>query len=74
LGPKGIRANSIAPGITETDMLSSMTDAVIEETVKATDRGVAGSPKDVANLALFLASDLSSYITGQVIRVDGGWY
>lgn len=72
LGPKGIRANSIAPGITETDMLSSMTDAVIEETVKATDRGVAGSPKDVANLALFLASDLSSYITGQVIRVDGG--
>ena len=72
LGPKGIRANCIAPGITQTDMLSSMTQEVIDETVMATDSQKAGTPEDIANAALFLASDLSSYITGQILRVDGG--
>lgn len=72
LGPKGIRANCIAPGITETDMLSSMTDEVIKETVMATDSRRFGKTDDIANAALFLASDLSSYITGQILRVDGG--
>lgn len=72
LGTQGIRANSIAPGITQTDMLSSMTDEVINETVMATDSKQPGKPGDIANAALFLASDLSSYITGQVLRVDGG--
>ena len=72
LGPKGIRANCIAPGITQTDMLSSMTEEVINETVMATDSQRAGMPEDIANAALFLASDLSSYITGQILRVDGG--
>lgn len=71
LGPKGIRANCIAPGITQTDMLSSMTQEVIDETVAATDIKRPGQPLDQANAALFLASDLSSYITGQVLRVDG---
>jgi len=71
LANKGIRANVIAPGITETDMLSSMTDEVIQETVQNTDMKRLGQPLDIANAALFLASDLSSYITGQVLRVDG---
>ena len=72
LGDQGIRANVIAPGITKTDMLSSMTEEVINETVMNTDMKRAGEPSDIANAVLFLASDLSSYITGQVIRVDGG--
>jgi len=72
LGVKGIRANSIAPGITQTDMLSSMNDEVINETIMATDSKQPGTPEDIANAALFFASDLSSYITGQVLRVDGG--
>ena len=72
LGPKGSRVNCIAPGITQTDMLSSMTEEVINETVMATDSQRAGEPVDIANAALFLASDLSSYITGQIPRVDGG--
>lgn len=72
LGSYGIRANSIAPGITQTDMLSSMTDEVINETIMATDSQEGGTPEDIANAALFLASDLSSYITGQILRVDGG--
>jgi len=72
LGHKNIRANSIAPGITQTDMLSSMTDEVIAQTINATDSKEVGTTKDIANACLFLASDLSSYITGQVLRVDGG--
>lgn len=72
LGDQGIRANVIAPGITRTDMLSSMTEEVINETVMNTDMKRAGEPTDIANTVLFLASDLSSYITGQVLRVDGG--
>jgi 3-oxoacyl-[acyl-carrier protein] reductase len=72
LGEKGIRANVIAPGITETDMLVSMTDEVIRDTVNNTDLKRSGLPKDIANAVLYLASDLSSYVTGQVLRVDGG--
>ena len=49
-----------------------MTEEVINETVMATDSQRAGMPEDIANAALFLASDLSSYITGQILRVDGG--
>lgn len=71
LGDKGIRANCIAPGITKTDMLSSMTEEIINETVMATDMKRAGLTKDIANAVLFLASDMSSYITSQVLRVDG---
>jgi len=72
LGEQGIRANVISPGITKTDMLSSMTDEIINETLMNTDMKRAGLPGDIANAVLFLASDLSSYITGQNIRVDGG--
>lgn len=73
VGDKGIRVNIIAPGITQTDMVAeSMTDAVIEETVNGTTLKRIGNPRDIAEAALFLASDMASYITGQVIRVDGG--
>lgn len=72
LGSQGVRANVIAPGITDTEMIGSMTDEVIAETVIGTDMRRIGSPSDIADVAVFLASDLSSYVTGQVIRVDGG--
>ncbi|MGO5115126.1 SDR family NAD(P)-dependent oxidoreductase [Candidatus Avoscillospira sp. LCP25S3_F1] len=73
LGAVGIRANSIAPGITDTDMVGeSMTPAVIEETVAQTALHRMGRPEEIAHAAAFLASDLSSYVTGQVLRVDGG--
>jgi 3-oxoacyl-[acyl-carrier protein] reductase len=72
LGGQGIRANVIAPGITETDMLESMSDDIINETINNTDLRRSGRPIDIANAILFLSSDLSSYITGQTLRVDGG--
>jgi 3-oxoacyl-[acyl-carrier protein] reductase len=72
LGDQGIRANVIAPGITKTEMLSSMTEEVINQTILGTNMKRSGMPDDIAKAVLFLASDLSSYITGQVIRVDGG--
>jgi 3-oxoacyl-[acyl-carrier protein] reductase len=72
LGSRNIRCNAIAPGFIETEM----TDALNPETVKAWREAIplkrGGTPEDVANAVLFLASDLSSYITGQVIAVDGG--
>lgn len=72
LGEHGVRANSIAPGITATDMLASMSDEVIKNTLLASDLKRAGKPSEIADTAVFLASDLAAYITGQVIRVDGG--
>ncbi len=71
-GSRGVRVNVIAPGFIDTDM----TQAVKEEVRKTWIEGIplkrAGTPEDVANAALFLASDLSTYITGQVIGIDGG--
>jgi 3-oxoacyl-[acyl-carrier protein] reductase len=72
LGASGVRVNSIAPGITKTTMLTSMTDKVIQETILQSDMKRLGNPEDIAKVALFLASDMSSYVTGQVLRVDGG--
>ena len=72
VGSRGVRVNVIAPGFIETDM----TNAVNEEIRKGWVEGIplkrAGKPEDVANTALYLASDLSSYVTAQVIGVDGG--
>ena len=70
LGSRGINCNAIAPGFIETDMTEKLTKK--EELIKAINLGRIGKPEDVAELALFLASDKSSYITGEVIRVDGG--
>lgn len=72
LGPLGIRANAICPGYTETDMVSSLPEYVSNSQKEATFLKKLGTPKDVANVAMYLLSDYASYITGQVIRVDGG--
>jgi 3-oxoacyl-[acyl-carrier protein] reductase len=73
LADSNIRANAIAPGITKTDMVAaSMTEEVIQKTIETTAMKRIGLPMEIAGAALFLASDLSSYITGQVFRVDGG--
>jgi len=73
LAEHGIRVNAVAPGITATDMVGqSMSQKVIDETVAQTKLRRIGKPDDIAHSALFLASDMSSYITGQVIRTDGG--
>ena len=73
-GPKGVRANAIAPGFIQTDMTGALTDDVIEKYKTLIPLGRMGETEDVANLAFFLASDMSSYITGEVITVDGGMY
>lgn len=72
MGAKGIRVNAIAPGFIETDMTAALSDEVRQQWTKTIPLRRAGQGEDVANTALFLASDLSSYITGQVIQVDGG--
>jgi 3-oxoacyl-[acyl-carrier protein] reductase len=72
LGTSGIRANCIAPGITETEMLATMPVDVVKDAIETSDLRRGGKPSEIADAAVFLASDLSSYITGQVIRVDGG--
>ena len=72
LGAAGIRANAIAPSITHTDMYDQMDPAARNRLIEAAALKRAAEPEEIANVALFLASDLSSYITGQVIRVDGG--
>lgn len=72
LGTRGINVNAIAPGFIETDMTDVLSDKIKETIISHVPVGKMGEAKDVANLAVFLASDLSSYITGQVINVDGG--
>lgn len=72
VGRQGVRVNAIAPGFIDTDMMSYMTQAAIERNLDMSRLGRIGTPEEVANLAVFLASERASYITGQVIRVDGG--
>ncbi len=72
MGPRGIRANAIAPGFIETAMTAALPDAVREDWMKKIPLRRGGKPEDVADVALFLASDLSSYVSGQVIQIDGG--
>lgn len=72
MGAKGIRANAIAPGFIETAMTQALSEDVRKEWIKGIPLRRGGTPEDVANIALFLASDLSSYVSGQVIQVDGG--
>ena len=71
LAPSNIRVNAVAPGITNTEMVASLPKEMIEPLIKTIPLGRIGSPRDVANAFLFLASDLSSYITGEILSVDG---
>lgn len=71
MGPRGIRANCIAPGFIISDMTSALSEEVREQWVKTIPLRRGGTPEDVAKVALFLASDLSSYVSGQVIHVCG---
>ena len=72
LASRGIRVNAIAPGFIETDMTEVLSDKVKEASVSQITLGHFGKPEDVANLAVFLASEAAAYITGQVIHCDGG--
>lgn len=73
-GRRNIRCNAIAPGFIQTDMTASLSGETKEQIVKQLPLGRPGSTEDVAEAALFLASDEASYITGEVIKVDGGMY
>ena len=74
LGPYGIRVNAIAPGRIETPMVLAVDTAINEEQVRLTPLGRLGKPDEVADLALYLTSDESSFVTGQTIDVAGGLY
>ena len=71
LGPKGIRVNAVAPGITETDMMKAVPKEVIEPMIRQIPLRRLGKPEDIANAFVFLASEEASYITGVVLSVDG---
>jgi len=72
VGSRGVRVNAIAPGFIDTEMTGRLDKKIIDTYINLIPLGRIGDPMEVAGAALFLASDLSSYITGQVIRVDGG--
>ena len=71
LAPQGIRVNAVAPGIINTDMVAQLPKEMIEPLIKTIPFGRIGEPEDIANAFLFLSSNLSSYITGVVLSVDG---
>lgn len=72
LGSRNIRCNAIAPGFIETEMTGKLDEATVDSWRQAIPLKRGGSPEDIANACVFLASDLSSYVTGQVLNVDGG--
>ncbi|MDE6592681.1 MAG: glucose 1-dehydrogenase [Oscillospiraceae bacterium] len=71
LGPSGIRVNAVAPGITKTDMVAALPEQMIQPLINAIPLRRVGEPDDVANAFLFLASDMASYVTGEILSVDG---
>lgn len=71
LAPKGIRVNAVAPGITKTDMVAALPEKMIAPLIATIPLGRIGEPEDVANAFVYLASEMSSYVTGAVIPVDG---
>lgn len=71
LGPKGIRVNAVAPGITETDMMKAVPKEVIEPLIARIPLRRLGQPEDIANAFVFLASEEASYISGVILQVDG---
>ncbi|MBR5479289.1 MAG: 3-oxoacyl-ACP reductase FabG [Clostridia bacterium] len=73
VAPSGIRVNAISPGVIKTDMLNCYNEADISALIEETPLSRLGTPEDIANAALFLASDKASFITGQIIGVNGGF-
>lgn len=71
LGPSNIRVNAVAPGITKTDMVAALPEQMIAPMIQAIPLRRIGEPEDIANAFLFLASDLASYVTGEILSVDG---
>lgn len=71
LANDGIRVNAVAPGIINTDMVAKLPETVIEPLIKSIPLGRIGEPTDIANAFLYLASDLASYVTGEILSVDG---
>jgi 3-oxoacyl-[acyl-carrier protein] reductase len=72
LGPKGITANAVAPGFIDTPMVRSVPPKVLSGILERTPAGRLGRPDEVANVYLFLASELASFMNGAVVGVDGG--
>ena len=72
LAGRGVTCNAIAPGYIETDMTNALSDKVKEQVAASIPMKKRGKPEDIANAVAFLASDEASYITGEVLRVDGG--
>lgn len=71
LGPDNIRVNAVAPGVTRTDMVAALPDTVIQPIIQNIPLRRVGEPEDIANAFLFLASDMASYVTGEILSVDG---
>ncbi len=71
LGPDNIRVNAVAPGVIKTDMVAALPDAIVDTLVAHIPLKRIGQPQDIANAFLFLASDLASYVTGEILSVDG---
>ena len=71
LGPSNIRVNAVAPGITKTDMVAALPDQMTQPMIAAIPLRRIGEPEDIANAFLFLASDMASYVTGEILSVDG---
>lgn len=71
LAPFNIRVNAVAPGVTKTDMVASLPEEQIAPLIKTIPLGRIGEPRDIANAFLFLASDMASYVTGEILSVDG---
>ena len=72
MGSRGVRCNAIAPGFIATDMTDKLSDPIKEAIISSVTLGRMGNVDEIANVALFLASDMSSYITGEVVKVTGG--
>lgn len=72
MGSRNIRSNVVAPGFIETEMTAKLNQDIVNNWIQGIPLKRGGKPQDVANLCLFLSSDLSTFITGQVINVDGG--
>ena len=73
LAPSGIRVNCVAPGVIRTDMLNALPPAVLPQLAEETPLGRLGTPEDIAEAVAFLADQRASFITGQVLTVDGGF-